>query len=801
MKPSFTKIFFFCLLLLSSISFAQKNNISLIRGTTAYPSWNVTGDYSAYDTIIFKANLGGGDYLQKLVSQSYSSPTTTLRCTLYVNDTQDLSAGDYHFNVYAFGADTVVLVAGYMKLTKNVDLAPVPLTFPRFTIAALDDGSGQTDIAIWDTTQSKWSVISRDSLASLLNVAVVSDLATLETRFETDSGKVRFDISDSLAQNKVTEAYNLFSVTKQYPIAEDVILFRQKEGVRIDSVLIVVTGSTPSLNFNLLHGTLASPDSLFSAYQTADVTTGETFTTFNSDTLLVNEWVQISFNTISGVSSVTAIFYWTPLTASTYVPVRTSPSEYVDSYNQDNHLIDFFYGGRNVYDYNDSTALGTGQHAGFLDLQTGYQIDTTFINSKFYDAFTIKTVGDTAIPKFVSPVTRNNILTFAGDYYASATENANAVIGFWVNRTELNGNGIIYCDPSGGQHVISGANLAIKGYTSNYFGTEYLTVTEVDGDYSHVTYYAYDALNVGKVYLALSIYNSDADTVASFTIYNPTLIYNKNIDPYHRYKSLAETKDPRFIGKKILYIGDSQYNEGQFHSGLAKLTGAEILDAHDGGYAMYYRTDGTSWFYNWTNRQDVLEWTDIDYYILPISSNDIGGGNLRETAIDSVEYFYPVYGDHVDTVTAKLSRFSALSENDKASIFGFQQTYSAYLKQIINNNLDARIIICSVPIGAQGSDMEGTDSLDINGNGVWVSGFTPDSARANYQADLEQKRLETIYVKERYHTYFADLFNEVGLTWENFNRFSADGVHWNLQSGEIKRRIAYAVYQELLKVK
>jgi len=57
-----------------------------------------------------------------------------------------------------------------MKLTKNVDLAPVPLTFPRFTIAALDDGSGQTDIAIWDTTQSKWSVISRDSLASLLNV-------------------------------------------------------------------------------------------------------------------------------------------------------------------------------------------------------------------------------------------------------------------------------------------------------------------------------------------------------------------------------------------------------------------------------------------------------------------------------------------------------------------------------------------------------------------------------------------------------------------------------------------------------
>ena len=174
--------FFFCILvLLTTTAFAQKNNFGLIKGTTAYPTWRVTGDYTSYNSLAIKINLGDDEYLQRAVSQSYSAPTTTLSCTLYVNDTQDLDNGDYYFNIYAFGADTVVLVAGYMKLTNNVFLAPVPINVPRYSIIAVDSSAEDPGVLIsWNSYNTiEW--ISIDSLTSLLDIQPGGGTAGLDT--------------------------------------------------------------------------------------------------------------------------------------------------------------------------------------------------------------------------------------------------------------------------------------------------------------------------------------------------------------------------------------------------------------------------------------------------------------------------------------------------------------------------------------------------------------------------------------------------------------------------------------------
>lgn len=211
MKNSSIKLsagFFFCFLIfLSSFALGQKNNISLIRGTTSYPSWNINGNYSSYNSIIFKAYLGNNQYLQTPVSQSYSSPTTTLRCTLYANYTQDLNTGDYNFNIYAIGADTIVLVNGYMKLTKNVALDPVPLTFPRYTLVALDTPAANNNFIVGMDSDNVWyqktlaqtrTILGIDTLTGAGNLpdsvvydSQISDMVTKSTS-QTITGQKNF---------------------------------------------------------------------------------------------------------------------------------------------------------------------------------------------------------------------------------------------------------------------------------------------------------------------------------------------------------------------------------------------------------------------------------------------------------------------------------------------------------------------------------------------------------------------------------------------------------------------------------
>ena len=490
--------------------------------------------------------------------------------------------------------------------------------------------------------------------------------------------------------------------------------------------------------------------------------------------------------------------------------IFTSPASVAGNIDYDNQWIDHFYGGRNIYNADLDSVTPALTYSGFMGIgricYPGIKVDSTFIDSTYHDAFVFKYNDGEAFPKYINPYSLENradIIYWLGRHqvavYDTLEYELNSTLGFWINRTELNGNGIM-CAYSGNIHQVSGANLGVKGYKSSFYGgPPYMwEVFKVVGDYSYLKFYLGDleAIPNGSPTFLLEIYNTSANDVTQFTIYNPTIIYSKSLNPFKRYTSQAEKDSSLFIGKRIVYVGDSQFNDGYFHASLADSTGANIVDEHYGGYRMAYSS--TSWFYQDTIKNKVFAVPDVDLYFLPISSNDNGGGDTLDSSIDSVRYYYPYYGDHADTVTAKLLRFATLSEARKAEIFEFQQTYCAYIQQLKLATPTARIVVGSIPIGSGSGTMTG--SVDSLGYGIWNPPYSPAERTLNYLPLLEIKKVETIEVSEKCNTEYINLMGTftagvnngdgVRMDFYNFNQFCLDGAHWDLQSGEIKKRIA-----------
>lgn len=477
-------------------------------------------------------------------------------------------------------------------------------------------------------------------------------------------------------------------------------------------------------------------------------------------------------------------------------------SDVVGYRNVDNELIDFFHNGRYVFDYADSTRTNTFIDLGIMDWQDGFAIDSSYTDATYGEAFVIKYNDGANFPEYINNYELfNYIFEFIGDYFATNAEEAVARFGFWIYRPELNGNGLIFCTSNGTPFIISNANLAIQGYRPTWIGTNgSISVYKVVGDYSYIL----DDLSLfsvnGRMDFRLSIYNSDADSVSQFTMFNPTVVYTTRINYYKDYESTAEKDTSTVIGDTLLLIGDSQYNDGVFQSYFADSTGMTIVDAQEGGHRMAY--SATYWFYEWTKRSDVLEW-DVNYYFLPISTNDQAGGDTTDASIDSVIYYYPYYGDDPDTVTAKLARFTALSTARKTSIFAFQQTYCAYIQQMKLRNPNATIIVASVPIDAGSGTMTGDTTAQ--GYGIWAEGYSAAERVTNRLPAHELKKIDIVEVATKNNTEYIDLMGTftdgvnngdgVRLDFYNILQFCYDGVHWY---PEIKKRIA-SILKEYLK--
>jgi hypothetical protein len=107
-------------------------------------------------------------------------------------------------------------------------------------------------------------------------------------------------------------------ITLENPTSsENFGIFGIDEAITIDKIVAVVKGSSsPSVTFNIKHGTdrSASGTSLFSSDQTcSSTTTGTTYNSgFNDNTIDANAWLWLTTSATAGtVTQITLIIYYT----------------------------------------------------------------------------------------------------------------------------------------------------------------------------------------------------------------------------------------------------------------------------------------------------------------------------------------------------------------------------------------------------------------------------------------------------------------------------------------------------------
>ena len=472
----------------------------------------------------------------------------------------------------------------------------------------------------------------------------------------------------------------------------------------------------------------------------------------------------------------------------------------LQSYKLNNKFVDFIAGGGNIY---ASDGISSAQYNnGFLTRYTGVTVAETVLSNKFGTGYRLDYNGGANFPKYVSHSVRNTILEFTLDTSITVSEENEAVLGFWIDRRELNGNGIVHHEGSGGSWFVENDELLFEGFNESRVGSvsdpsvPYISVVKIDG---HFTYLQWNIYNSGRFIFAIN--NESTNEVTQLTIYNPTLIYNKNLDPYHTYQSRSEKENSQHIGKKLLLIGDSQYNDVEAAKELADSFGTSIVSCHRGGHSMKIRSSqlgntNYSSFYHTNLRDEVLSHTDIDIYLITCSTNDgSGGGDLSESAVQYVLDNYPVYGDDAGVTASKQALFNALTNSEVDTGFNFKNCYSAYLKQIQSNYPLAQVVISSIPISATGKL---TGGVDGNGYGIWVTGESPDTARASLDSGRQAIRNDVLSISSKHNTCFADALNEVNLTYENFTAYCTDGTHWNPR---IKTRIAGSISTQVKKLR
>ncbi|WP_312066859.1 hypothetical protein [Empedobacter sp.] len=462
---------------------------------------------------------------------------------------------------------------------------------------------------------------------------------------------------------------------------------------------------------------------------------------------------------------------------------------YGAGHNLDNIISVFFKKGGSI----DTGENHLGKFTTLIGSKWGEVKDSFGVGYKF------EMTNGESIPKYVSHSVRNTLIAFNLPTVATTYEKDNATFQFWVNRNDLNGNGLIYHHDSSGDWFLGVEDLLTVGFietrqqplSSSDPVFPVFEVIAVEGDYTCVRMYLSVSDTVPNVRLA--IYNTSANNVTSLTLYNPTLIYNKNIDPYHYYECSAEKAGSKIIGKNAVAVSDSQWNDRISAIEIIKKTGLNIYCKNNGGHAVKYRTGTADWLYRTELRDAVLAIDNVDYYILQISTNDgTGGGVLTSSDIQAVLDNYPAYGDDSATITSKMALFNAMNATTRQSTFNYLQTYGAYIKQLLQKSPNARLIVCSIPISCSGY----LTGAEVGGKGVWASGKNPDVARAELDAGRQKISNETKQIAQYFNAIWVDLLNEVGLTYENFTTYSIDSTHW---LEPIKKRIGNAISQDLRK--
>lgn len=422
---------------------------------------------------------------------------------------------------------------------------------------------------------------------------------------------------------------------------------------------------------------------------------------------------------------------------------------------------------------------------GSIDYLSGVT-NTKVESTKFGYGYELGYSGN--LPTYVDSVTPNKLINF-NDIDDSIKDYAfkDCSLGFWIDRTELNNNELYFIQSST-RYILEPQDLLVEGFIESQGAVPYtkeVEVVKVDGNYTYVQLNRLEGVSIG-----ISISNDNA--ITSLTLYNPTIIESSVIDPYYIYKSKSEQNNSKHRGKWLMNFGDSQQNDRAIVTRLAYELGLNICTASLGGHSMKYLD--TNWMYDKAHRKLVMAIDYIDYYFFMVSSNDTdGGGALDETSVQAVIDNYYYHGDDATAEAAKDVLFAAMNQATKESTFAFQQTYSAYLKQLQVAYPEAKFLLASIPISQNNStELDGADT-------VYKSTTDADAQRVIGDAKFPVIRQDIIELIDKHNCTFVDLFRESGFTYENYPSkvTGTDSVHWNY---DVKIPFAYAVWSELDKI-
>jgi hypothetical protein len=174
------KILIFILLsLIFAGTASAQDNIYTIAGRTKIFTFKNSGNYNDYTLLFVAENSDGERVIQKTLSKVYAGPYTTMVCTLYVSDTEDLTTdASYPYDIVAYGADTVTVRSGLLNIMTPVqtsfDGTNLPSGGERVTTVSLENGTTLNSVVVWDTTNDYWAPMSFASFESLLNISTAS---------------------------------------------------------------------------------------------------------------------------------------------------------------------------------------------------------------------------------------------------------------------------------------------------------------------------------------------------------------------------------------------------------------------------------------------------------------------------------------------------------------------------------------------------------------------------------------------------------------------------------------------------
>ncbi|WP_151765044.1 SGNH/GDSL hydrolase family protein, partial [Acinetobacter soli] len=254
----------------------------------------------------------------------------------------------------------------------------------------------------------------------------------------------------------------------------------------------------------------------------------------------------------------------------------------------------------------------------------------------------------------------------------------------------------------------------------------------------------------------------------------------------------SKTKDSPWLGKNLMYFGDSN-SRGNIAIEMIKNLGCNVYWNAAGGRSMQYRgvseveTD-LGWLYHWTRRSHIKNIKDsgklLDLFLFNASYNDSsGGGTLSDAAIQAVLDNYPTLQDDADTVTAKLAIFNSLTIAQRQSIFGYKQTFAAYLLQIITMFPTAKIFLTTMLYSPAAPNYLGSTSGTVNEQRA-----TDKAVRDAINASIRE-------VAAWYGVSVIDVNSNAGYYYGNMTSYTSDTIHFNEIVG---KRIAHFTMKNIL---